>query len=129
MPIAEAADVVLTSDEASISSYKKKFPDKPVKTLKFAAPEKLCNPSGAPSFEERGSVAFAGGYYSDNHDDRNKQMEVVLPAIEAFSGVIFDRHSNNPVEKYRYPDRYKPFCNESVNYTEMIKNTVNSRCF
>jgi len=120
LPIAAEADVILTSDSNCLESYREHFPDKTVEVMKFAAPTATCNPSGAPVFEDRQSVAFAGGYYGENHDDRVEQMDYMLPAIEALNGKIFDRHSKQPAERYRYPARYQSFCQPSIPYSKMI---------
>lgn len=120
LPIAAEADVILTSDSDCVERYRKEFPDKTVEVMKFAAPSAICNPQDAPVFENRQSVAFAGGYYGENHDDRIEQMDYILPAIEALNGTIFDRHSEQPAKRYRYPARYQPFCRPSIPYSEMI---------
>jgi spore maturation protein CgeB len=120
LPIAAEADVIFTSDSDCVDRYREKFPEKTVEVMKFAAPSNTCNPLGAPVFEDRKSVAFAGGYYGENHDDRVEQMDYILPAIEALNGTIFDRHSEQPAERYRYPVRYQSFCHPAITYSEMI---------
>ncbi|MGX9353362.1 glycosyltransferase family protein (plasmid) [Shimia sp. W99] len=121
LPYAEKADVVFTSASEMVPEYEKALPGKPIHTLKFAAPTKMCNPAGMPSFEHRETVAFAGGYYGENHDDRVAQMDYVLPAIRVHSGAIFDRHSEQKEERYRYPFQYRRFCRKAVSYAEMVK--------
>lgn len=120
LPIAAEADVIFTSDSDCVDRYRQEFPDKTVDVMKFAAPSKTCNPQGAPIFEDRKSVAFAGGYYGENHDDRVEQMDYILPAIEALNGTIFDRHSEQPAERYRYPRRYQSYCHPAISYSEMM---------
>lgn len=120
LPIAAEADVIFTSDSDCVDRYREEFPDKTVEVMKFAAPSATCNPQGAPVFEDRKSIAFAGGYYGENHDDRVEQMEYILPAIEALNGTIFDRHSEQPAERYRYPQRYQSYCHPAISYSEMV---------
>ncbi|GAG97352.1 unnamed protein product, partial [marine sediment metagenome] len=73
--IAKKVDMVFTSDQNMVRKYKAMVPGIPVETLRFAAPSNLCNPIGSLPFDERRSVAFAGGYYGKNHDERREQME------------------------------------------------------
>jgi spore maturation protein CgeB len=120
LPIAAEADVIFTSDSDCVDRYREEFPDKTVEVMKFAAPSATCNPEGTPVFEDRKSVAFAGGYYGENHDDRVTQMDYILPTIEALNGTIFDRHSEQPAERYRYPQRYQSYCHPAITYSEMI---------
>jgi spore maturation protein CgeB len=129
LPIAAEADVILTSDSDCLSRYQEAFPDKVVEVMKFAAPTATCNPAGAPVFENRKSVAFAGGYYGENHDDRVEQMDYILPAIEALDGIIFDRHSKQLEERYRYPLAYQPFCHPAIPYAEMVSKYRDFKVF
>lgn len=121
LPIAAEADVIFTSDSDCVDRYRRHFPGKTVEVMKFAAPSATCNPQSAPMFEDRKSIAFAGGYYGENHDDRVEQMDYILPAIEALNGTIFDRHSEQPAERYRYPQRYQSFCHPSISYSKMVE--------
>ncbi|WBU62079.1 glycosyltransferase family protein [Paracoccus albus] len=129
LPIAGQADIIFTSDSNSVEKYKAALPGKSVHVLKFAAPSETCNPGNAPTFEKRDTVAFAGGYYGESHEDRIRQMDYMLPAISRHNGSIFDRHSEQAEERYRFPLKYRRFCRQSLPYSEIVKEYRNFRAF
>lgn len=118
LPIAERADIVFTTDSNKIAAYERDT-GKPASALPFAASPRICNPAGrfktAPE-----TVCFAGAYYSEGHDERNRQMEFILPAIEKYSGAIYDRYSTLNNERYAFPSRYRPFIRESVPFSKIV---------
>ncbi|UNM97470.1 glycosyltransferase [Ignatzschineria rhizosphaerae] len=123
-PIAALADYVFTTDEQIIGRYKNELNTDKVWALPFAAPIKKTNPINRFSLPKE-TVCFAGTYYSENHPDRKKQMDMLLPALLESEGVIYDRASKDTSGRYAYPDKYKNIIRDSVNFekmTELYKN-------
>lgn len=120
LPIAEKADIILTTDSNKLADYRRAVPEAKLDVVPFAALPSICNPTDR-SRTVPGSVCFAGAYYPEHHDERVRQMNFVLPAIEEFKGAIYDRYSHLPTDRYRFPDRYKPFIKPSVPFSEVTK--------
>jgi hypothetical protein len=119
LPVARQATSILTTDGNKVSAYRDAVPGAFVDVLPFAAHPAVCNPSGR--FREASeTVCFAGAYYPEFHDDRLRQMEYVLPAIETFGGAIYDRYSHLETDRYRFPQRYQPFIRPSVRFAELV---------
>jgi spore maturation protein CgeB len=119
LPVARHASAILTTDENMVPAYREQVPGVFVETLPFAAHPAICNPTGRFRTEPE-SVCFAGAYYPEFHDERLRQMDYVLPAIETFGGAIYDRYSNLTTDRYRFPDRYQPFIRSSVPFSELV---------
>jgi spore maturation protein CgeB/SAM-dependent methyltransferase len=120
LPIASKADFIFTTDEARVASYRQAVPSAQVTTLPFAASLDICNPTDRFRKDPE-TVCFAGAYYPEGHDERLRQMDYVLPAIERFNGTIYDRYSSHPTNRYRFPDRYQPFIRNAVPFDHMAK--------
>jgi hypothetical protein len=128
LPIAQRASHILTTDSNCLSGYAEAAPGASVGVLSFGAEPTLCNPSDRTRTEPE-SVCFAGTYYPEHHDERLRQMNFVLPAIEAFNGAIYDRYSHLETDRYRFPDRYQPFIRPSVPFREMAQLYKRFRVF
>jgi hypothetical protein len=119
-PVARHASPILTTDLNMVPAYRSAMPGAFVEALPFAAHPKLCNPSGRFR-QETETVCFAGAYYPEFHDERLRQMDYVLPAIETFHGAIYDRYSHLETDRYRFPERYHPFIRPSVPFGALAK--------
>ncbi len=118
LPIASRVSHIFTTDSNCLPAYRDAAPDVQVETLPFAAAPGLCNPTGRLQTESE-NVCFAGAYYPEGHDERLRQMNYVLPAIERFGGAIYDRYSHLDTDRYRFPERYRSFLRPSVPFREM----------
>ncbi len=119
-PIAQHADYIFTTDILTVEKYKKELNNSNVWAMPFAAPIKITNPIGR--FElDTGTVCFAGTYYAQNHENRQKQMDMLLPALLSNNGCIYDRASKDQSGKYAYPEQYKHLIKDGVNFDEMVK--------
>ncbi len=104
-PIAEKVDYVFTTDQLVVDKYKKELGHSNIWALPFAAPIKVTNPIGRFSLDTE-TVCFAGTYYAQNHENRKKQMDMLLPALLAYNGCIYDRAFKDTSGKYAYPEQY-----------------------
>lgn len=120
LPIMKQADHIFTTDANMVPKYRADTEAKSVTILPFGANLDLCNPVGRYR-EEQESVCFAGSYYSEGHEERNRQMEFILDPVLTHSGVIYDRMSrlNNP--RYFFPERFRPFIRDAVGFDEITK--------
>ncbi|HDL5490456.1 TPA: glycosyltransferase, partial [Mannheimia haemolytica] len=119
-PIAEKVDYVFTTDQLVVDKYKKELGHSNIWALPFAAPIKVTNPIGRFSLDTE-TVCFAGTYYAQNHENRKKQMDMLLPALLAYNGCIYDRASKDTSGKYAYPEQYTHLIREGVNFNEIVK--------
>jgi len=120
LPIAEKCDFIFTTDSNKIPDYKSKLGTNHVDVLPFAAEAAICNPINRTRFETE-SVCFAGAWYPENHDERMRQMNFVLPSIIKYNGAIYDRYSHLETDRYKFPDKYKSFIRPSVPFNEVTE--------
>lgn len=119
LPIAQLADVVLTTDSNSIEQYRAAVPGLKVGCMRFAANSKLCNPAER-LYGEAGTVCFAGSNYVRNHNDRLIQLKMLLPVIERFSGVIYDRNLVSGDHSLSFPQRYRSYLRAPLPFADMV---------
>lgn len=117
-PIARLADYIFTTDELVVSKYKTELNNDNVYSLPFAAPVKITNPLNRFNLDTE-TVCFAGTYYAKNHPDRKKQMDMILPALLDYNGIIYDRVSKPDNDDYKYPDIYTDIIRGAVDFSEM----------
>lgn len=119
-PIAKHADYVFTTDALIVDKYKQELGNKNVHALAFAAPVKKTNPLRRFSSKAE-TVCFAGTYYAQNHENRKKQMDMLLPALLESNGCIYDRASKEQKEEYAYPAQYRDIIRPAVDFEEMVR--------
>lgn len=116
---AKLFEYIFTTDENSIPKYKKILGHDNVYVLPFAAQPKIHNPIGKDK-EELGKIAFAGTWYKMGHEDRKKDMEIILKPALNYNLHIYDRMLNyNLNDSYKYPQIYRPYIKGSCIYGEM----------
>lgn len=118
-PIAKYADYIFTTDALIVNKYKQELGNQNVYALPFAAPAKKTNPLKRFSLETQ-SICFAGTYYAKNHENRKKQMDMLLPALLENNGCIYDRASKEQKEDYAYPIQYREIIRPAVDFEEMV---------
>ena len=119
-PIAKEADYVFTTDSQIVEKYRKELNNPNIWSLPFAAPINKTNPIGRFSTDTE-NICFAGTYYAQNHPERKKQMEALLPALLDNDGYIYNRASQDKSEKYAFPFEYDEIIREGVGFEEMIE--------
>jgi spore maturation protein CgeB len=120
LPIASRCDIVFTTDANLLDKYRQRLGHDRVGALEFAADPRLCNPKDRFRTPAE-TVCFAGAYYPEHHDERVRQMDFVLPAVLAHNGAIYDRYSEHPTDRYRFPQKYAEHIRKSVPFSEVIK--------
>lgn len=99
-------DYIFVSDENIIPHQIKVCNHDKVYPLSFAAQPKIHNSINKNKYK-LGKIAFAGGWYSDIHDDRVKDFEyIVKPALE-YGVHIYDRNFHQR-EKLEFIEKYWP---------------------
>ena len=119
-PIAKEADYVFTTDSQIVEKYRKELNNPNIWSLPFAAPINKTNPIGRFSTDTE-NICFAGTYYAQNHPERKKQMDALLPALLDNDGYIYNRASQDKSEKYAFPFEYNEIIREGVGFEEMIE--------
>ncbi len=118
-------DYIFTTAEECVKRYKK-LGGKNVNVLGFGFSPKLFNSSDNELKENK--AVFAGSYYAD-HAERCKDMEEIFDMVleKGIKLEIYDRHfnSSNPINKF--PDKYKPYIHEAVDYTKLGEILKTSR--
>lgn len=120
LPIMKKADHIFTTDSNMVPKYEADTNAKTVTALPFGANLDLCNPIGRYREQEE-TICFAGSYYSEGHEERNRQMEFLLDPIVNFNGAIYDRMSNLKNPRYFFPEHFHPFIRDAVGFNEVTK--------
>lgn len=111
-------DRVFTVDADRIPSYVRDLGHDRVGLLPFAAQPRIHSPvrrTTAPA----GEVAFAGTWFADKHEDRRRQMDMLLPAAQERGLHIFSRMQSED-QRYQFPPRYRRSVVGSVPYRQML---------
>ena len=84
----------------------------------FASQPKLFNPIKRDRLKD--TVVFAGTWYS-KFPQRCKTMEEIFDRIlnKNLNLKIYDRFSNSSIESMKYPEKYRPYVNEGVEYQQI----------
>ncbi|WP_054870422.1 glycosyltransferase [Caloranaerobacter sp. TR13] len=116
---AKLFDYIFTTDSNTVPKYKKIVKHNNVYTLPFAAQPKIHNPIGKGKIR-LGNVAFAGSWYSKGHNDRKKDIEIVLKPALKYDLHIYDRmyYLTNNI-KYKFPDIYQPCIKGHLPYNKV----------
>ena len=118
---AKLFDFVFTTDIDSIPRYKDVLKHENVHLLTFAAQPKINNPIDR-SKNKLGRIAFGGTWYNIGHEDRKKDMEIVLKPALKYGVHIYDRKFNYTKSNYyKFPEIYRPNIIGSLSYDEMIE--------
>lgn len=115
-------DYVFTTDGDCIPRYREHLQHNRIFPLPFAAQPRIHNP--ILQTERLHNVCFAGAYYGASHDERRKDMDLILKPSLEFGLHIFDRQHGlvgTAAEQYRYPDIYQSAVKGYLPYDQMVK--------
>lgn len=99
-------DYVFVSDENIIPRQVELCNHHNVYPLSFAAQPKIHNSINKNKYK-LGDVAFAGGWYSDKHDNRLKDFEYILKPALDYNVHIYDRNFHQR-SMFEFLDKYWP---------------------
>jgi spore maturation protein CgeB/SAM-dependent methyltransferase len=123
-------DFVFTTDSDCIPRYKEHLQHDNIFALPFAAQPRIHNP--ILKTERLHNVSFAGAYYGISHDERRKDMDLILkPALE-YGLHIFDRQHGlvgTAADQYRYPEIYQRAIKGYLPYEHMVQAYKRYRVF
>ena len=116
---AKLFEYVFTTDENCISRYRKILNHNNIFLLPFAAQPKLHNPINKDK-EKKGQIIFPGGWYH-KFPKRCEQMKFLLDGSLNYDLRIYDRFYNSTSKKNEFPNIYKPFIVEGLDYLSLIR--------
>ena len=117
---AKLFDIVVTTDRNCVERYRNDCGHNRIFVMPFAAQPKIHNPIGKVESDEF-EIAFAGTWYKRKHAERAKLMPILLDPASQYNLTIFNRQSGwNKDDSYEFPDRFKPFLHNKVEYEEML---------
>ena len=121
---------IFTTDADCVPRYTERAGHAQVFPLPFAAQPSMHNPILESRRNDK--VCFAGTYYSDRHDQRRQDMDLILrPALE-FDLDIYDRRHGLTGPQgalFRFPDAYQPAIRGRLEYDEMVRAYKQYRVF
>ncbi|MGI1806976.1 glycosyltransferase [Exiguobacterium sp. TDN 0502] len=105
--VAQAADYVLTSDEAMIPEYRVLCGHDRIMAMPFGVNPLIHNPIGATRSREKG-VLFAGSWMA-KYPERVKDTEMLFDGVMQSSHEldIVDRNYHLDLPAYQFPERYQ----------------------
>jgi ubiquinone/menaquinone biosynthesis C-methylase UbiE/spore maturation protein CgeB len=115
-------DVVFTSDADMIPRYRPVVQHDRVFALPFAAQPKIHHP--ILDQDRRREVCFAGAYYAADHDERRRDMDLLLRPALRFGLHIYDRQhglAGVNAKQYQFPVIYQPAIQGRLEYDDMVR--------
>ena len=127
---AELFDYVFTSDAECVPEYQKQLGHDRIFPLTFAAQPRIHNPILEHDREHK--VSFAGTYYGGSHEERKRDMEILLKPALDYDLHIYDRQfgmTGPDSAQFRFPDIYQPAIKGRLEYKNMLKAYKNYKVF
>lgn len=111
-------DVVHTVDVDCVERYRADLGHDRVHVLPFAAQPAVHNPAHG-GMRHAYEVAFAGTWFAEKHEDRRRQLELLLDAASDHELHIYSRLQGED-ERYRFPDRFADRVVGTLDYQAML---------
>lgn len=110
-------DHVFTTAVECIERYRE-LGHQSVHLLPFGVNTDLFYPAGEKPAEK--TALFAGSWFGD-HPKRCEELENLLDyaLAQGWALDIFDRNSNAPEERFRFPEKYTPYLHPAVEFMKM----------
>ncbi len=112
-------DFIFTTDIGSIQNYKDRLNHEKVFLLPFGAQPAIHNPIDKGRIK-KGQIIFPGGWYS-KFPDRCDKMEKLLDGAMNYDLKIYDRFSNSKDKRNGFPNKYKNFIEDCLEYQKLLK--------
>ncbi|WP_335645010.1 glycosyltransferase family protein [Arthrobacter dokdonensis] len=125
LPAAKLFDVVFTSDEGRIDSYRTDLGHDRIGVLPFAAQPAVHNPVRPAKGWHRRDAAFGGMYFAHKYPERREQMDLLLNGVMDASAKmntgleIFSRQLGGNAE-YQFPAQLDSRVVGSLTYPQML---------
>ncbi|MGY4113400.1 CgeB family protein [Aeribacillus sp. SP014] len=106
---AKLFDYVLTTDANMIPKYRNYVGHSRVYAMQFAANPAHHNPTSANK-QKRNNISFAGSYYANRHEDRRRDMDMMLSVTKKFGLDIYDRNyerNKNGNSHFQFPEQFQ----------------------
>lgn len=110
---------IFTTDDGSIQKYKEILNHDNIHLLPFAAQPLIHNPIDRGR-EKKGQLIFPGGWYS-KFPHRCKSVETLLDEAINYDLKIYDRFYKSEEVKNRFPDKYKDYIVDGLEYLDLVK--------
>ena len=110
-------DYVFTTAQECVEKYRKKGHDRV-----FCLPFGVNTEQFAPDVQEKkeNSALFVGSWYGDNPERCKALCEILDYVIDqGMDLVIYDRQSNSPEEKFRFPEKYNKYLHPSIAFRDI----------
>lgn len=121
LPIAKYFDYIFTTDDRSVSQYKKHCKKtKAIDTLIFAAQPVIHNPIGLPHRKYNGHAFFPGTWYKEMNE-RNKSLYQLISVPNTYKVDIYDRRYTDLSKKTTYPKELWYRVKPSISYEKVIE--------
>lgn len=110
-------DHVFTTAQECIGAYEKRGHSS-VHLLPFGVNTRMFHPE--PESRKKNAVLFAGSWFGDL-PARCRQQEKLLDYCldQGWELDIYDRYSQAPEAKFRFPEKYAPYIHQAVPFTKM----------
>lgn len=123
LPLARRADVIFTSAQEKIPSYRKDCPDvEHIEAITFGVSPFLHTPVGSRR-ERRQEIMFAGSWLTHKYSNRQKHGRMLFDGV-IDSGrdlLIVDRNSTLGIPKYQYPQQYLDHVGPGIEHKDLMK--------
>lgn len=123
LPLARRADVIFTSAEEKIPSYRKDCPEvEHIEAITFGVSPFLHTPIGSRRHRHQ-EIMFAGSWLSHKYSNRQKHGRMLFDGvIEAERDLlIVDRNSTLGIPKYQYPQEYLDHVGPGIEHRDLMK--------
>jgi spore maturation protein CgeB len=110
---------VFTTDANMIDKYKEILDHENIHLLPFAAQPKIHNPINKDK-DKKGNIVFTGGWYN-KFPERCLEMDYLLEAASNYNLTIYDRFYKSKETKNKFPDKYRKFIVDGLDYLEMVE--------
>lgn len=121
---AKLCDYVFTTDKGRVKQYIKDCGHSNVGALPFAAQPKNHNPIKIQKHRDP-RVSFAGSYYR-HHEERSKDMDILLEASKEIGLVIYDRNfektKKGQMPNHKFPERFDPYIKGTLPFNLIDKS-------
>lgn len=116
---AKLFDYIFTTDVSMIPKYENVTKKKNVSYLSFAAQPSIHNPTKIIK-NRKEKICFAGTYYANRHEERKKDLNVLLSLAQTYGLDIYDRNYYRQEPEFKYPKEFQKNIVGTLHYSEIL---------